>query len=51
MTTKSDQAKQAIQRVFNDTSVSIDETLALMEELRDDLDEKITTLREDIGEP
>lgn len=49
MTMKSDQAKRAIEKVFSDTSVSIDETLGLLTDLRDEIDDKITTLKEDIG--
>jgi len=50
MTMKSDEAKRAIEKVFNDTSVSIDETLSLLTDMRDEIDDKITVLKEDIGE-
>ena len=50
MTMKSDEAKRAIEKMFSDTSVSIDETLGLLTDLRAEIDEKINTLKEDIGD-
>ncbi|MGI9351831.1 MAG: hypothetical protein ACR2O3_09730 [Rhizobiaceae bacterium] len=48
MTTKSEEAERAVEKVFSDTSVSIDETMQLLSELRDSIDEKITALSEDL---
>ena len=46
---KVEEAKYAISVVFSDTSVSPEDTLANLKDLRDDLDVRIDALIVDIG--
>ena len=39
-------AKEAIEDLFSDTSVNLDETLAALEELQDEIEMKINAIKE-----
>jgi len=43
-----EKATQDIERIFSDTSISQEDTIIVLEELRDDIDMKIEAIKSDL---
>ena len=50
MKTAKQKAMEALSDIWNDSSLSMEDTLSILEELRDEIEDRIATLVEDMGQ-